>query len=122
MRWSAILVVGALGATAGCAEDQPTAVGATSCTELVEASLGITRDLLIDLGDLTLAEVRADVSEDPFAFLREPYAGLDERARELGCGDEELVRLACEAFPEIAPLAQGEVADSFLADYFAACD
>ena len=117
-----MLLVGVMGAAVACAEDQPTAVGATSCEELVEASLGITRDLLVEIGDLTLGEVRADVAEDPFAFLREPYAGLDERARELGCGDEELVRLACEAFPEIAPLAQGEVADAFLADYFAACD
>lgn len=105
-----------------CSEEQADLGSATSCEELVDASAEVTRSVLTDVAGLTMADLQAQDTEDPFASLRAPYAGFAERAEELGCGDAELTRLACESYDDVVDAAVGEVAEAFLEDYYAACD
>jgi hypothetical protein len=105
-----------------CGDDGLDVDSARSCDELVDAAADVTRGVLRDVAGLTMAELQVDDAADPFAALREPYAGFEERATELGCGEAELTRLACESYPDVVDEASGEVAEAFLADYYAACD
>ena len=50
------------------------------------------------------------------------WRSLRPRAVELGCGEDELASLACTAYQGLAHLARSDVARSYLAPYFAACD
>jgi hypothetical protein len=106
---------------AGCGDEDRDLGSAGTCEELVEVAADVTLDVLAEVEGLTLAELPGD-AEDPFAALRAPYEGFDERASELGCGEAELVRLACDTYASVAAEASGEVAEAFLAAYFAACD
>ena len=118
-----VVTVALLGA--GCGADRVTdPARATTCVELVDAGRATAEKVLARLGDRTLAEFEA---EDP----SEPFGGLDpllrpdvfaSRAVELGCGEDELAGLACTAYQGLAHLARSDVARSYLAPYFAACD
>lgn len=97
---------------------------ATTCAGLVEAGR-VTAEAVLDLlGDRSLADLREDDPDEPFAevdrLLRaEAFA---ERAEVLGCGAAELVRRACTSYQGLSPQARGEAGREFLAPYFAACD
>lgn len=122
MRRVSLLAIALFSAAAACGDDSGGAAGAGTCAELVEASASTTREILEDVAGLTLAELASENPDDPFAPLNEPYAEFEERAQQLGCGREELTRLACEAYAPLVAEADGEVAEEFLSEYFADCD
>jgi hypothetical protein len=109
----------------GCGADRVTdPARATNCVELVDAGRATAEKVLERLGEWTLADLEG---EDPY----QPFSGLDpllepevfaSRSIELGCGPGELATLACTAYQGISHLARSDVARSYLAPYFAACD
>ena len=97
---------------------------ATTCAELVDAGRASAEQVLERLGDRTLAELEADDPSRPFGLL-DPLLRpgvFASRAVDLGCGENELADLACTAYQGLSHLARSDVARSYLAPYFAACD
>jgi hypothetical protein len=92
---------------------------ANSCEDLVDRSARLVRDIVDDLGTKTREQLEADDPDDPFRALDEPFERFQNRAEELQCDQNELRRLACEAYEGLDP--QGPVAREFLAEFVQNC-
>jgi hypothetical protein len=112
----AVVVVGVFILRGGSDTDPGSA---NSCAELVDRSAKLVHDIVKDLGDKTREDLEADDPDDPFRQLDEPFARFQSRAEELQCDQNELRRLACEAYEGLDP--QGPVAREFLAEFVQNC-
>ena len=124
-RTSACALVLVAGAGPACGSELVTApVRATTCAELVDAGRATAEEVLDRLANRTLTDLEADHPERPFADL-DPVLRRDvfaARAADLGCGEAELADLACTAFQGLSHRAHGDLARTYLAPYFTACD
>ena len=124
-RTSACALVLVAGAGPACGSELVTdPVRATTCAELVDAGRATAEEVLDRLADRTLADLEADHPDRPFADL-DPVLRrdvFDARAADLGCGEAELADLACTAFQGLSHRAHGDLARTYLAPYFTACD
>ena len=124
-RTSACALVLVAGAGPACGSELVTdPVRATPCAELVDAGRATAEEVLDRLADRTLADLEADHPDRPFADL-DPVLRrdvFDARAADLGCGEAELADLACTAFQGLSHRAHGDLARTYLAPYFTACD
>jgi hypothetical protein len=112
----AAVVVGAFVLRGGSDTDP---ASANSCEALVDRSAKVVRDIVKDLGTKTREDLEADDPDNPFRELDEPFAQFQRRAEELQCDQNELRRLACEAYGGLDP--QGPVAREFLAEFVQNC-
>ena len=124
-RTSACALVLVAGAGPACGSEPVTdPARATTCAELVDAGRATAEEVLDRLANRTLADLEADHPERPFADL-DPVLRrdvFDARAADLGCGEAELADLACTAFQGLSHRAHGDLARTYLAPYFTACD
>ena len=124
-RTSACALVLVAGAGPACGSELVTdPVRATTCAELVDAGRATAEEVLDRLANRTLADLEADHPERPFADL-DPVLRRDvfaARAADLGGGEAELADLACTAFQGLSHRAHGDLARTYLAPYFTACD
>ena len=124
-RTSACALVLVAGAGPACGSEPVTDPDrATTCAELVDAGRATAEEVLDRLADRTLADLEADHPDRPFADL-DPVLRrdvFDARAADLGCGEAELADLACTAFQGLSHRAHGDLARTYLAPYFTACD
>jgi len=92
---------------------------AKSCEELVSRSAKVVRKVVADLGTKTREDLEAEDPDNPFHELDEPFASFQRRAETLQCDQNELRRLACDAYEGLE--GQGPVAREFLAEFVQNC-
>jgi hypothetical protein len=100
--------------TGACSSSDDASPGAaSSCEELVKSAAQLTRSIVRDLQGKTVADLRAANPEQPYAALLQPYDAYRDRAKDLGCDQGQLRRLACKEYQGIQP--NGPVSEEFLA-------
>ena len=92
---------------------------ANTCHELVSRSAKVVRKVVADLGTKTREDLEAEDPDNPFRKLDEPFTSFQRRAETLQCDQNELRRLACDAYEGLE--GQGPVAREFLAEFVQNC-
>jgi hypothetical protein len=123
-RIVAILAICIFGLVAGCGGDTaasaPDPAEATTCGDLADKYVEITKDIIEQIGDRTDADMEAPPAEleaSAEAWMNTSF-DVVSRIADL-CNDDEFDQLLCERKSEIEPT--GEAGERFLRDNFPAC-
>ncbi len=111
--------------TVACGGDRVTdPERARTCGELVEAGRAVAEAVLQRLGERPVGDGSSEEIMDSYNDIRRlmRIESFQQRAVELGCGEDDLRRRACTTYRGLAAESKGDMAREFLAPYFAACD
>lgn len=95
--------------------DAGTIEGAENCEDLGDVFIAELQTLLDGLSDLDISAISADEEPEAMTNFEENLDGMDEKAQELGCEDEDMAEILEDGVDDLE--AEGPLAELVLESF-----